>query len=272
MAIKGGLFNEIKMNRRSQRARNQLKQAFEKSGEDFDAFEKEFANKQNELASKPFGVNVPDEALEGLLNTGRFKSMLEGVEGKGSNDVGHRKRVEGENFGDDSDLYNPKYRPIYGWLDEQSEMKASDYGDYSFIPKESVRERTTMSLGDTFATPAGRFGVTDWHMIHNIGEDVDDDLWQKFMEDEGTPQSYVRRAKSKLFDRYYPKHNGYNEVQIHGGLPLTDIAEIRDNYSVPSIDERNIEILKKISDKYGKPPILVRSDKGGYKCIYNCKE
>jgi hypothetical protein len=130
----------------------------------------------------------------------------------------------------------PDRRPVYGWVGRdgyEHTPAVAQYGSVTIVMKDSVRERTTVTLGDslnTHATPVP-------------------------MNEMASPEQVMRASSHSPFMSSHPLvaqagpavlDNGrmYMEAQIHGGtVGLSDIERIvvnRDNkalWSPESVDK-----------------------------------
>jgi len=118
-----------------------------------------------------------------------------------------------------------KQRPIYGYVaeDDSSAIATSaleQYGDYRVVLKDSVRDRTTMTIGDsmnTGARPIPMFGKTTSRARFN-----------SFGKFSGTPDPPLRGFIASDFEPTQLSGYGelYAEAQIFGGVKLSDIARV----------------------------------------------
>lgn len=173
---------------------------------------------------------IPDEdVLAEILKDGRFKTQFETGTSQGVLDERFRAIVERDVFGIDKDMPD-KYRPFYGFLDNidpNSNDAANSYGEVRVVFKDSVKSRTTWTNNDSLSqhrtnacAPASGFGsdLTDLYAT----------------------QGYIKPYRT-LSDRT-PAQNAvftyvYNEAQIHGGLPVSDIEHVVLPYKAPKVQD-----------------------------------
>jgi len=167
------------------------------------------------------------ETLELILDSGRFKSQIEVAHSGGTLDPVLRADVEKQLFGFPLDV-DPKKRPTYGALVEDLEgtVLSADYGDTVVIFKDSLKRRTTWVDGDSFdcksevmrPSPLGKPSADSLpigRMHRNIMEKEPfvDKSRKELLRDE------IKTIGTK-------KHYDYTEVQIHGTVSTSDIAEV----------------------------------------------
>ena len=172
-----------------------------------------------EVADQPLGINIAEGSMDKVLDDGRFKSIFE--KPRYSEYMDQRITVETKSMGIPESI-KPFERPIYGSLSGETDM----YGEIRVTLKETVKNRTTMTLGDSFAeqNPVRVIDVLSGNVTR-------DNLAQatQFNSTNGGGRpglfQYLRNedvdAKDML-DRF-KKSQTYWEAQIHGGVKLTDI-------------------------------------------------
>ena len=155
------------------------------------------------VANSEVRIATPRNALESVINDRRYKSVHE----IRPNDVGYlsyRNEIERDHMGIPSAIAANE-RPIYGFLAGGGDHGASSYGSVQAVLKDSVRDRVTMVMGDSFG---GQNPV--------------------FLSDAATGNAtldQLARASNKLpwNDTWTVRDPAYWEVQIHGGVTLRDI-------------------------------------------------
>lgn len=137
-----------------------------------------------------------------VLDSGRFMNQHESKTSSGQFDPEPRKRAEDKAFGINSS--NPKDYPIYTYMsiEGKSDM-VSGYGDIRIDFKNSVRDRTTITVGES---------------LRNFGDG-------KLV---GTPLNNPRLGSLYGSNMYGGQLNyaGYIEGQVHGGLSVKDIDKV----------------------------------------------
>lgn len=163
--------------------------------------EKEAARQVRELEKLvkdvPVSVRVPLSAFEKILNEGEFKTQHETGTSQGTLDTDFRKAAEKHMFGENE-------LPIYGYVSTGKNYlnpSVIHYGDVKIDFKESIKDRTTVTYGDSLqafdekkiqvGTPIRKPG------LEGIGN----------MDYGDGPPDYV-------------------EAQIHRGAKVSDIAKV----------------------------------------------
>jgi Protein of unknown function (DUF3626) len=176
-----------------------------------------------------FYVRAHSGVLPRILDDGRFKSQFETGTSSGALDTRFRTKVETQVLGSKADL-KPDERPIYGYLatkDHASsgspaqEAKLAGYGDAVIRLKPGVRDRATVTLGDSLARfdqvqarPAQRVDLTmapvestNFQKVHKL-----------LYEGVGKPGQQIDGLSANV---------SYIEAQYHGGLKVGDIQDVR---------------------------------------------
>jgi hypothetical protein len=183
------------------------------------------------LAGKPVAVRVTPTELGKILSDGRFKSQFETGRSKGRKDLDMRARFEAMQFGYDVSIPDAD-RPIYGYVyaDEPrpsgvgakeagdlSTDALSQYGEVQVVLKNSVRDRSTVTVGDSLtwsrsslpsplnAPEPYSLPTAEGGMMHPLGG-------QDALEWDPSGPAF--------------KGESYVESQIHGGLPVSDIDHV----------------------------------------------
>lgn len=163
------------------------------------------------VAQQPVTINTREEGLRGILDDGRFKSCYELPHSKGDEYNDWRREVETDSIGVPTSVPDVE-RPIYGAIHNTDRLDA--YGRIQVVLNDDVKERTSMCVGDSFG---GQNPV----------------LLSKVLDGTATPDELARSSEDLLYG--YSKgipfldniRVSYWEVQIHGGVSLSDIKEIR---------------------------------------------
>lgn len=98
-------------------------------------------------------VRVPDDVLKQVMADGRLKNQFETDDSQGNYNHQMRDRIESGYFGVAEGESDPSWRPIYGYLwegDGDGEYSSvSSYGSVRIQLRDSVKERTTFTFGDS---------------------------------------------------------------------------------------------------------------------------
>jgi len=196
-------------------------------------------------------IRVAASDIFSILNDGRFKSQFETGFSNGTYAPDFRKSAENTGMGVPEDLEDSK-RPIYGYLYNEELPKCyavDEYGSVVIVLKDSVKSRTTVTLGDslygfeegkTVATPISDFKI----------ESLNDSL-----------DSYIDSI-------YYNKHNYlYTEAQIHGGVTINDIdhVEFIPNFAVDCV-RSGFSIANVYDALFNKKIRYVKLNRQDYSC------
>lgn len=162
-------------------------------------------------------VRVPSEHLDEIL-ADRVLTQFDTGESRGLLNHDLRAITETAAF-DIHPAVDAWHRPVYGFIGKEgseSPLALGQYGDVTLVLKDSVRERTTVTLGDslnTTATPVPLLGavtarqVSDASAVTIFGD---------------VPRHVARSGSASLDDGAM-----YMEAQIHvGGVRKTDISRI----------------------------------------------
>ena len=201
------------------------------------------------MADADVNIQMDPKILGKFITDGEFKSVFEGGKGgvtdgrKGSKRSDYlRVRKEGEQrlFGIPTE--DDGQRPIYGYLEHPDRSKgqgggmADQYGAVQLVFHESVKERTTYTPGDSlddrrmggFAAPVN--DPANWSKVQTQG-------YFSFEEDAAKNPVTANAGPSTEDWRVEVTTNAgqdvevltprYIEAQIHGGLRLQDVKEIR---------------------------------------------
>lgn len=154
------------------------------------------------LADKPkVAIRAPIDVVDLILDDGRFKSQFETNSSQGTLDFDLRKSFEMEGFGVPEDTPDEQ-RPIYGYMTDKNagygNYKLNLYGGVAFVLKDSVKENTTVTFGDSLdgELPSSKIGNVKIESMEIVEGLVSEDSF------------------------------GYVEAQIHGGVKLGDVEEI----------------------------------------------
>ena len=174
-------------------------------------FQNKLEQRFNEIAKNEVIVYVPDTRLSGVVEDQRIKNAFE-VSFRNPEYLSTRKSVE-RDFGV-PDNARDSDRPVYGAIGNY--QWAENYGDFGFVLKDSVKERTTMSVGDTFRsqTPVS---VSDVISGNASSENMTRSIPRETITN-------LTNEPNRPIGEY-----GYWEAQIHGGVSMSDVQEVRIN-------------------------------------------
>jgi hypothetical protein len=187
-------------------------------------------------------VRVPEDVLGTILDDGRLKSSHEAgkLGGEAEKYNATRARFEEQAFGY-TDAAAVEERPISGYLTDAGTDNtfAMSYGDARLILSDDVRQRATLTFGDSLDHGEGRWSS----IVPRPGADVswdtyyypasDDPLRDWGADNLGAYQEGLRASDPLSWQSIsdYSHAGGqfsdsYLEMQIHGGVRVGDIQEI----------------------------------------------
>ena len=138
-----------------------------------------------------------------IANEGRFKTQFEVGRSGGALNPDLRRKVEETGLGIPDDA-PPEQRPIYGYISTDPWL-AANYGSIEWQLKDTVKNRTTITLGDSLAD-------------FENGSMVGTPLLNPDIEGWGMrPVSYRRDGARRI---------GYIEAQIQGQVTLEDVERV----------------------------------------------
>ena len=160
---------------------------------------------------------VEVEHLEKILTSGRFKSQFETNTSGGLNNTFYRNQVEANVFSFDGTKTRVEERPQYGYFSADpngSHPGVRQYGDTTVRFKPEVRDRTTVTFGDSGdATRWGTFPSVSPKPANDPGLGAFDFIGGQHTHDP---------LEVKSLDEFWP----YVEGQVDGGLDVNGIAEV----------------------------------------------
>jgi hypothetical protein len=164
-------------------------------------------------ANEDVHIRMSSGALRNMLGDGRFKTVHEvaDVASKRAEDYVKRRTVYEDAFMDYKGAAS-KDRPIYGYTGPGDQGAVSGYGDYTVTLKQGVKNRITVSAGDSLNGALDVFRPSE---LANLSED-------RLKRTVGSDNS-----RALLKDGEFVQ---FMEAQIHGGVLLKDI----DRITVPS--------------------------------------
>lgn len=190
------------------------------------------------LKANPVSVFVDEEVVDSILDDGKVKNIFE-LEGspKGEDYNEHRLLYENVAFGYDQ-TFPIENRPVSGTVLPQGQNKEAfysfgeQYGSAQIVLKDSVKSRTTFTIGDsldTFQRPTEIGGKLPRTF----------DLATKA---QGAANSY-RRSGNVMFEDVGWWRASYVEAQVHGAIKLGDIEKIIFHSPMSDIPTRKLDEL-----------------------------
>lgn len=178
-------------------------------------------------------IRCPSDVFSKILKDGRFKSQFETKTSGGCLNNNLRAEMEFNVFG--YDLKDVKDRPIYGYLLKGDPVKVAPrtrrYGSVVVKLKEDLRERATVTFGDSLDRTAGgirpRLAPTP----------LADPKWNSLSYSTYNPATEIATYEDAI------SHVGYLEVQYHGGVSVDDIREVVFTENAPT--KEVVEMLEK---------------------------
>lgn len=160
-------------------------------------------------------VNFHSRNMDALLTDGRFKSQFE--TGTSGAILNKNARLNSEELG----LGIPyraraQNRPIYGYLRTSKQAEEIGYGDITFVFKDGIKDRSTITAGDSLYDFAG--GVT-------VGTPMRAPTKASWGEHVSTLFDY---DSGMLSEKELLSRVRYFEVQMQNGVSLDDVSHIID--------------------------------------------
>ncbi len=192
-----------------------------KPGQLADAYRRRFADR---IRRTPARIAAPDNLVKGILRDGRYRTSHEvrhgiGIRGQSFEQYMSRRRAfEDDMLGLGDDLPGND-RPVYGFLDDDVEfMLQAGYGEAEIVLTEGAKSRATFTLGDSLHGHLRPMGIDqmdnasdmDWFFSNQSR------AWIERNADA------IRRGEDVADDPF----SDYLEIQVHGGVDLSDIKEI----------------------------------------------
>lgn len=186
-----------------------------------------YANIKAVIADSPLTIRVPEDILGKIIDTGYMLNQHSTGTSGGTLDPNYRAAGERNAFG--THLSKPEDFPIYGYLNTDNNGFNTDeelarYGQVRIVLKPEVRKRTTITVGDSLELFEQRQAVGT--PLLNPGKEVVD-------------------GKADDLAKIPPDFSEFIEAQIHGGVRVSDIAEIKLPKPV-SMDEEHKTLLAKL--------------------------
>lgn len=207
-------------------------------------------------------VTVPANKVSAILKDGRLKTQFETQRSGGANMPTWREDWEAVMFGYPIGS-NPSVRPIYGMVEtggvQPSSLRGNEqYGTVTLVLKDSVRDRTTFTNGDSlnlnpFYAPVNNPSFRPTSQVSQVSLSRREEILQRRAED--------------------PLNRGYYEAQIHGGVSVSDIERVViDTSTYKDYEQREVQpsaaLIKALTKAgipfeivQGKPPTVPKVDK-----------
>ncbi len=164
-------------------------------------------------------IGVSSDNLDGILESGRYKTQFETNTSGGSLGPGYRSMVEHALFDLPTDM-DVEYRPVYGFMSDDSYNRVFyGNGTLNLVLKDTVRERSTIVPEDSFGLVRGLSDGT----LGGAGI-VAPDALSHLTGTALNPYISNPLACKSIHDLIVP--GTYMEVQIHGGVTLADVDAI----------------------------------------------
>lgn len=171
-------------------------------------------------------LNFHSKNVDTLLADGRFKSQFE--TGTSGAILNTKSRANAEELGlGVPERARAKNRPIYGYLRTNRDFELQGFGDITFVMRDSVKNRTTVTAGDSLYDFAG--GVTTGTPINNPTRTG----WGQYIGDiydYGTGQMDGKTLMRRM---------QYFEAQMQNGITLNDVSHVIDRKGVLSPSQLN---------------------------------
>ncbi len=194
------------------RAEGYVRAWAEKNGVTFDGALEKARALMDEAAAGPIKINTTVETAQEILDDGRFETQFESGTSGGNYDPEVRADGEFAGLGIPRDL-DPALRPVYGY----TEGAARQYGEIQWVLKDSVKERATITLGDSL----GGFLEEAYDRPDQGTGLIGTPLLAPGLEGfhgEWRTDLMMRRGLSSV---------PFVEAQIQGGVTLDDVQEVR---------------------------------------------
>ena len=173
------------------------------------------------------------------MDDGRFKSQFESNYSSGFFDPGSRDKIERDLFAFDGP---DRGRPIYGYLAPKKRGPdlghdyLDDYGEVALELKPGVRNRTTVTFGDSYEIAEG---AAPSHL----------DNVKSYSWDWGESPRDLLRGK-EVEDVLSPAVQKYVEAQVHRGVRLNDVKSVTFGKGLPEdFFENNDDLLTRLTQR-----------------------
>lgn len=178
------------------------------------------------VSDKPLAIQFMSANMDRFLSDPRFKTQFETGSSGGALNQDYRANAEFYGLGAPLNL-NPSDRPIYGYvnLGRIAQNQVSQYGDVTFILKDEVRSRSTVTMDDSLynfaqsnvaGTPINSPGKASW---------------------DGQFTSLYKYNKSGDLGEIFEEIS-YVEIQIQGQVTISDVRGIIDRKGRLTAEQR----------------------------------
>lgn len=185
-------------------------------------------------------MRVPKEALHSILKHG-VKNQRETGESRGSFDPDGRTNAEHKGLGYPKNLPAGEY-PVYGYMEHpySTNKYPSNYGDVLLLFKDSIRDRTTVTFGDSLGamghgdligTPVNKAGVESIGDRARALVDFDVEMGR------AVPVPVYKYPEAS-------ENQYYIEAQYHGGVGHKDIKEVIFNSNPSKAVQAELDALE----------------------------
>jgi hypothetical protein len=181
-------------------------------------------------------IRFPSGVLESVLATGEIRNQFQTDRSEGSFNPGYRAMYEHHAFGIDEEAGGEE-RPVYGYMhragDTQGATRAQSYGDVRAVLDPSVRNRSTVTAGDS------------------LGRSLP------------LPVNEVAKGRVPLHALGPHTPSDYTELQVHGGVNVhTDVDHLEfGTEHGPSVkrfvDEAGVPWRQMRTERYTQHPLSV---------------
>lgn len=168
------------------------------------------------VADGSVAVQMKADDYDRFMTTGKFKTLHDGGNPSGSDDVNMRLEMERSWFG-------PGLNPAYGFIRPSEDSDTSrmpdveQYGSITLVLKPQVKARATVIAGDSLGYSSGPV-PTSAVRPDEYGFD-----FNEFHGDFTDNRSEIKAAAREVLDRLQVD---YVEAQIHGGLTPDDVEAV----------------------------------------------
>ena len=193
-----------------------------------------------DIAQHDIAIAAPKNAIDSILNDGRFRTQFEtGTSGATLNTT-ERAAAEAKGLGIPTTA-GAANRPVYGYMNfgtDTRNLTQRGYGEVSFILDDSVRARTTISVGDS---------MNQFAKNNLVGTPIDN---PSILAADHEVSNLVDYARTGDANEFVYSGVGYVEAQIHNGVQLSDVKAVLDEKGVLTpeqvrrFQEQGIQVLQ----------------------------
>lgn len=196
-----------------------------RTGYDVEEIEQSISRLFDKLTmNNPIAINFHSRNIDALLEDGRIKSQFE--TGTSGAILNKNARLNSEELGlGVPERARAQNRPIYGFLRISRQAEEIGYGDITFVLKDNVKNKSTITAGDSLYDFAG--GVTVGTPVTKPGKGS----WGNYVSELFDFDSGMITEADLL------RRMNYFEVQIQGGAKLSDISHVIDRKGALSSDQ-----------------------------------